>query len=192
MFGESDLLLSIHLALLFGFAAVTSLLMIVTIANRLRLRRVLTGWPAGRLFGFPVWPSVFLVLVLGLLAYSILSGHGVAPAIFAGYLVGGAFWFVSAYFSSFIIISDYGIILNSNQAGRAIAWGQIIDYFEFTRGKKRGYVFFFSDGECGRKRLELTVPDVRRREVREIVAAKLDARFEFDLQRTYGKKALEG
>lgn len=192
MFGESDPLMSIHLALLFGFAGVTSLLMIVTIVNRLRLRRVLTGWSAGRLFGIPAWPAVFIALVLFLLAYSILSGHGVAPGIFAGYLVGGAFWFVSAHLSSFIIITDYGIILNSNQAGRALAWGQVIDYFEFTRGKKRGYVFFFSDGECGRKRIELAVPEIRRREVREIIAAKLDARFDFELQQAFGKKALEG
>ncbi len=192
MFAASDVFLSLHLALLIGFVSVTSLLMLVTVTNRLRLRRVLVSWRAGRLFGLPVWPVLFLSVVLLFIGYALAMGHALDLSIFAGYLLGGLFWFASALLSATVVVSDYGVLQNVNHAARAIAWGQVVDYFEYARGKQKGYVFFYVDGSGGRRRLELPVPALHRQRFDAIVAAKLDARFDFSMQQTYGKKTLEG
>jgi hypothetical protein len=187
-----DLLVTVHLVLLLGFIGVTSLLMLVTVTNRLRLRRVLVSWRTGGMLGLPLWPVVFLAAVLFFLAFGALGGHGVSPTLLLGYLVGGSFWLVSSILSSTVIVSDYGLIRNVNCADRAVSWGQVVDYFEFSGGKKRGYVFFYADGSGTRRRLALQVPQAHRRRVQAILSGKLDTRFEFSAQQVFGKKALEG
>lgn len=189
---ESDLLITVHLLLLVGFVGITSLLLLVTVTNRLRLRRVLLSWPSGKFFGLPIWPVVFLAAVVFLFTYSIFSGHSFSPAVFAGYITGGVFWLISSFLSSTKVISEYGIILNTNCADRAIAWGQVVDYFRFSNENNSGYVFFYSDGNSGRQRLDLVVPPACAKRFQEIVSAKLDTRFDFAVQQAFGKKALEG
>jgi hypothetical protein len=183
---------TLHLILLLGFIGVTSLLLIVTVTNRFRLRRVLLTWRSRRYLGVPVGPTIFLGVVLGLLGASLLTDHALNAGLFLGYVVGGGFWFVAAWLSSTVIVSDYGLVLNSNCTDRAVAWGQIVDYFEFERASRRGYVFFFADGSGDRRRLELPVPIHLQKRFQKVVRSKVDARLEFSLQQVYGKQALEG
>lgn len=192
MFVRSDVFITLQLILLLGFIGVTSLLMLVTVTNRMRLRRVVRSWRTGRLFGFPLWPAAFLLLVLLFSLYAVAAEHVLHATTLAGYLVGGAFWMVAALLSCTVNVTEYGLILNVNRVDQAVAWGQVVDYFEFEREKGHAYVFFYLDGSGVRRRLELTVPATLVDSFRDIVSAKLDARFEFSAQQLYGKKALEG
>lgn len=188
---DADAFAILHVALLLGFLGVTSLLMLMTVTNRLRLRRVLLSWRTGRAFGLPLLPLGFILLILGLLGYALLTGRSLMPVMFTGYLVGGVFWFVSALLASTIVVSDYGLILNVNYAERVVAWGQVTDYFACDRDNACSFVFFYVNGSGARQRLELTVPPAQREAFKQVVGSKLDARFDFSVQQAYGKKALE-
>ena len=192
MFAVSDAFKLAHLVLLLGLIGAASLLLLVTVTNRLRLRRVLLSWRTGRLFGFPLWPSLFLAGMAGLTGYALGSGQLLDASLLAGYLAGGVCWFVAAWLTSSIVVTEYGFLRNVNCADQSVAWGQVVDYFEFATERRRGFVFFYMNGHGERCRLELPVPAGHYDAFREAVSRKLDARFEFAAQQAYGKKALEG
>ena len=125
----ANLIQTAHAVLVFGFIAVTTLLMLMTLANRHRITAVRFSWSTGRLAGLPVWPTVFLTIVFGLCISAIWLDHP-WQAVFLGYLMGGMFWFVSVMTAQTIVVTEYGIIRNVNQADQAVAWGAIVDYFE--------------------------------------------------------------
>ncbi len=188
----ADLFLSIHLVLLLGFIGVTSVLMLVTLTNRLRLRRVALTWRAGPWRGLPVWPVLFLLAILGLLLAAVTAGRPVDESIFLGYFLGGLFWLVSAVYSTSVVVTDYGVVTNVNYAEQAVAWGQIVDYFSFSSPGREGYVFIYVDAGGSRHRLELIVPPEQHKRFQAIMSSRLDARFEYTYQQLYGKEALEG
>jgi hypothetical protein len=188
----SDVFTVLHSVLLLGFISVTSLLLLMTIANRLRVDRVVVSWWSGRLCGLPLWPSVFIVTALFFFALSFITGRPIEPVVFGGYLTGGVFWFTSSLVSTATLVTKQGVVCNVNMAGQAVAWGQVVDYFERPHGKHARFVFFYLDGHGTRRRLEITVPAAHREVFVQVIRAKLDARFEFSMQQAYGKKALEG
>ena len=65
MSAVSDVMVILHLTLLFGLLGATSLLLLVTVMNRLRLRSIIMSWQAGRPFSLPAAPTVFITLLLG-------------------------------------------------------------------------------------------------------------------------------
>ncbi len=158
----------------------------------MRVRRVLVTWNTGMLGGLPLWPSAFIVLVSGLMFFTVLSGHRISLLIFLGYLIGGAFWFVATMLSSMVLVTEIGIVTNVNKTGRAIAWGQITDYFEVDVRKTAHCVFLYAEEGGKRMRLDLRIPQSRYARFRQIIRSKVDARMEFGFQQAYGKKALEG
>ena len=170
----------------------TALLVLITVVNRLRVQPVVASWHTGRLFGLPLWPVIFIVLVLGSMAYTLEAGHSISPGVFMGYLMGGSFWLIAMMLSSTLLVTEMGIVTNVNRAGQAVAWGQITDYFEIDSGKKTHCVFLYADENGRRRRLELHVPPRHHSRFRHIVRAKVDARMEFGVQQIFGKKALEG
>ena len=159
------------------FIGVTLLLLVVTLMNRLRVRRVLLSWHRGQLFGLPLWPSLFLVAVLAFCLCSALIRHVVPLELVAGYLLGGLFWFVAGVLSGSILVTEYGLVFHAKQAEQAVAWGQVVDYFKAS-GTRPRYVFFYRDPSGTRQRLELKVPRAREAVFGRIVEGKLDARFE--------------
>ena len=183
---------TLHIVLLIGFIGVTALLMLVTIANRLRVEGVLLAWRTGRLFGWPLWPSLFMGAVVLLMGYGLLFDTDVPIGVFVGYLLGGSFWFAAALLSTSIFVTEHGFIRNVSRAHEALTWAQVSDYFEVEQDEDRYYVFLVIDENNQRRRLELKVPLAQQVRFRQIVRAKLDARIEFGMQQTYGKKALEG
>ena len=197
MTAAPDLLATLHRVLLVGFLSVTLLLLLVTAVNRLRVAYPVLSWRPRQPSGALLWPTVFVGVVLALLALASLVGQPIRAEIFAGYLLGGACWFAAAWLSTSVVVTEHGIVRNINRTTETVAWGQVVDYFvragegEKEEGLAR-YVFFFMDGKSGRGRFELLVPVAEEKRFQRVVSAKLDARFEFSMRQAYGKKALEG
>jgi hypothetical protein len=110
----------------------------------------------------------------------------------AGYFVGGVFWFAASLLASSVLVTEQGLIYRANRAGHAVAWEQVVDYFKTTDTKTLCYVFFYLDTTDTRRRLAVRVPRSHYAPFAQIVAEKLDARFNLTAQQVYGKKALEG
>ena len=186
-------LATLHLIVQVGFISVTMLLLIVTVMNRMRVRHVRLRWRTGKLLGLPAWPAVFLAAVVLFYAGALALGQTLPLQMIAGYFVGGLFWFVAGLFSNAVLVTEHGVIYHPSRAGHAVAWEQVVDYFETkTASSKPCYVFFYLDPSETRSRLELMVPGSQRAAFSRIVAEKLDARFKLSAQQVYGKKALEG
>ena len=187
------LLATLHLIVQVGFVSVTMLLLIVTIMNRMRVRDVRLRWRTGKLLGLPAWPTVFLGAVVLFYIGTLALGQAVPLKMVAGYFVGGLFWMFAGLFSSSLLVTEYGVIYHPSRAGHAVAWEQVVDYFETTTASRQPcYVLFYLDTSDTRRRLELMVPRSQRAAFSQIVAEKLDARFALSAQQVYGKKALEG
>lgn len=182
---------TIHLILVSAFVAVTALLLGLTVTQRLRIRRVRMSWISARAKNVPVWPIVFIGVVAIFLVYAQNSFPSVEIPIYAGYLVGGVLWFVSALLASSSLVTDYGIIPELGRSGDAIAWGQIVDYFEVLDGKQFHFVFIYQDLLAERRRLEVTVPIVEVERFRMFLRSHLDSRMEIPEKHAVGRKALE-
>ena len=188
----SDILTTLHSVLLVGFLSVTLLLFLVTLINRMRVQHPILVWRPTGLSGLPLWPSVFVGTVLLLLVLACMVGQPVRPEVFAGYLLGGLFWFVASWLSCSVVVTEYGVVRNINRTADTMAWGQSVDYFFREESEQACYVFFFMDSKGRRQRFELWVPVTYQKRFQHVVKAKLDARFEFSMRQAYGKKALEG
>ncbi|MEM1269611.1 MAG: hypothetical protein AAF752_01575 [Bacteroidota bacterium] len=195
-----DALQTLHHLVLALFVGTTALLFVTTLINRLRIRRVQQSWCAGRLFGLPLLPTLFLLLVTPLFLYAWLADTApqfLSAGLLAGYLIGGAFWYAAAVLFNSVLVTDFGIIRNVNRLGEAVAWGQVIDYAsapksasEDVRRCTQLYVLIFDDRTKRRNRLELRVPASQHDRFHELVQSKLDARFDFALEQAYGGGSL--
>ena len=174
-----------------AFVAVTALLLGLTVVQRLRIRRVRMSWRSGRAKNVPVWPVLFIGMVAVFLVYAQNTFPSVQIPIYAGYLLGGVIWFVSALLSSTSLVTDYGIIPELGKSGDAIAWGQIVDYFEAEELKQIHFVFIYLDFLGERRRLEVTVPSVEVDRFRSFLRVNLDTRMDISEKHTVGHKALE-
>ncbi len=188
----ADVLTTLHQILQFGFIGVTFLLMLVTLVNRLRVRDVVLTWHTGSFYGLPVWPLLFLTAVFGFLVAALLTNQSIAPGLFIGYLLGGICWFMAGWLSAAVLVTERGVLRDPNRVEEAIAWEQIVDYFETGEGRNHQFVFFYLDQTDQRCRLELSVPPGRRQQFQHLVTRKLDTRYNLPMRQVYGKKALEG
>ncbi|HET6567308.1 MAG TPA: hypothetical protein VFG50_05030 [Rhodothermales bacterium] len=191
MVAASDVLIVIHFTLLVGLLSVTTLLLMVTVTNRLRARKALMAWQASRLFGVPVWPSIYLVLLGAGLIYAASTGRPLHVALEAGYVTAGAFWLVSSWLAKTVVVTEEGIVTDLSCAEHSMSWSRVSDFFEFEQSDRQGYVFFHTDARGVRRRLNLSVPRSCQKGFREIVASKLDARFDVTSPQIQGKTALE-
>lgn len=187
----ADLIALLHTALLTAFVVVTALLMLVTVANRLRLRNVRLSWRGEGSFAFPIAPTLFITAVLACLAYAALSEAALSPLLFAGYLLGGVFWFVSGLFTAAFTVTDCGLVRNGRRVSHAIGWGQIVDYFEQPHEGRHRFVFFYLDRAGHRRRFEVDVPTGRYEAFQGLVAERLETRFDPMVEERVGNKALE-
>lgn len=189
---SANLLTTLHFILQFGFIGVTLLLLLVTIVNRMRVQHVLLSWRKGPLGGLPVWPAAFLGSVIIFLALAFFAEQPVPLSIFGGYLTGGVLWMLAGWLSATVLVSDYGLVCDPNRSDQAVAWDQVVDYFECTTRNKQRYVFFYLDATDCRRRLDFVVPPAHRDVFGQIIQDRVDARFDLTMQRVYGKKELEG
>jgi len=187
----SELFVSVHFLLLWAFIGTTSMLALLTVVNRLRIRDVLVWWPRGRLKGLPLWPTLFLLAILGLWVQGMLRDQLPYTTFLAGYAFGGLFWFIADAVKSTLLVTPHGLVLNVNRSEECVAWGQIVDYFEFEHGRNLGLVFFYLDGCGSRRRLELRIPEARRDHFDAIARERLAGRFRYESQELAGRQAME-
>lgn len=187
----SPLLPVLHHVLLATFVGAASVYMLTTLLSHLRIRCMLMAWRRGRLSGFPVGPAAVTAVATAGLLYAWSTGLPVRASALVGYPAGGLFWCVATYLSRSVVVTQYGIIPDVNGLESAVAWGQIVDYFETKEAPGCRYVFFYTDDSAHRRRLEVVVPATRAEAFQEVVDAKLDARFAFSTRRADDKKTLE-
>lgn len=169
---------SLFVLLLALFTMGATFLAVYTVANALRIRNIRISWKSGKLWGNPLFSTLFLgflgVVVVVVYSYQVEQYY----SIIGCYVWMGICWFTSSYFTSKSYITDHGIVKNINDPSQTIAWHQINDYVEKPATKGSDYVFIYgeNDMERGRKRLirlELFVPDRRTLKFDKIVALKI-------------------
>ncbi len=164
------------------FTIASTLLAGYSVQNKLRLRKVRLSWRAGRLKGYPLFATLFLILISALSLTVYLIGDSSRYATFICYLWVGCMWFVSSYLASKHYITDYGIVKNINEPSQTIPWFQILDQVVKEEPKGAEYTFSYSELDKslveGFKSLKIFVPDSKRESFEKIVSLKLKNRFE--------------
>lgn len=164
------------------FTIASTLLAGYSLQNKWRLRKVRMSWRAGKLKGYPLFATFFLILisVLSLVVFS-RDDASLHPQ-FMAYMWIGSMWFISSYLASKYYITDYGIVKNINEPSQTIPWFQILDYVEHP--KKNGVEYLFNYSEIdksfveGFNQLKLFVPESRYNAVKKIVSLKLENKFD--------------
>ena len=75
---------TLHIILVFSFVGVTGVLLGMTILQRIRIRGIRMTWISARLGSLPVWPTLFMGLVVVFMLYSSNNVAPVAGEVFAG------------------------------------------------------------------------------------------------------------
>ncbi len=137
------------------------------------------AWHAGSWQTIPVWPTVFMGLIIVFLVYAQNTVPPISMGVFAGYFVGGIAWFVAIAMSSSVVITEYGLIPQAGRTSDAVGWGQISDYFEVQDGKRIHFTFLYQDFVGQRKRLDLLIPEPVADRFRALVRSKLDVAMNY-------------
>jgi hypothetical protein len=171
----------LHLVTLAFFTLGMTLLMLVTLSNALRLRNVEMSWKSGKLFGYPLFSTLFLLFTASLSAMAYAYDTGTAAVTLLCYNWIGVSWFVSSYLMSKRYVTDHGIVKNINDPSQTVAWSRIMDYMERNSGDNQTFVFFYPDylpdEQTRNVRLELDVPANHRTAFARILQKKLGRRF---------------
>ncbi len=172
---------TVHLVILALVTLATTMIMMVTASNALRLRHVEISWRSGKILGFPLFSTIFLVvtITLSVLVYAQQLYHLTIPMFCYNWV--GATWFVTSYLMSKRYVTDNGIVKNINDPSQTVAWNRILDYVERNDGKKLKYIFFYPEQVSGGRtqciRLELDIPKDKRPAFTQIMRKKLGRRF---------------
>lgn len=170
---------SLFVLLLALFTIGATLLAAYSIANAWRLRNIRLSWKCGKLFGYPLFSTLFLTFNIGVGFYVWNSGLEQFQIILGSYMWMGISWFLASYFSTKVYVTDHGIVKNVNDPSQTIAWHQIRDYVEKPTEKGSEYIFIYDQYgkvESGRKnliRLELLVPDEKCAKFDKLVSLKI-------------------
>lgn len=177
-----EVLLLIFEGILVIFTIASTVLAGYSVLNKYRLRNVRLKWRAGKFRGYPLFATVFMVLMTILGVTGFLAGDVSRFPVFAGYLWISCMWFIASYLASKHYITDYGIVKNINEPAQTIPWYQILDYLE--RQQKGGSEFTFkytSDDKRVPRRygqIRLFVPQQKLSEFKRVVQLKLKIRVE--------------
>ena len=164
--------------LLVVFTLASTLMAGYSLSNKFRLRGVRLHWRAGKLMGYPLFATVFLVLIgiLSIVSVFILQDRLHTP-VFLGYFWMGSMWFVSSYLSSKHYITDHGIVKNINDPAQTIPWYHIIDYVEHSTEKGIRYMFSYTQANSHKQeqfnQLRIEVPHSQTPAFNKIIALKL-------------------
>ncbi len=170
---------SLFVLLLALFTLGATILASYTFANVIRLRNVRTSWKSGRLYGYPLFSTLFLcssAVIAAMVFYMQLEHYF---AIMGCYTWMGVTWFLSSYFTSKSYITDHGIVKNINDPSQTIAWHQITDYVEKPASRGSEFVFIYQSFPVDEIldsrliRLELFVPDRKIEKFNKIVSLKI-------------------
>lgn len=170
---------SFFVLLLALFTLAATFLALYSIGNAIRLRNVRMSWNSGKLGGYPLFSTLFVLsaLIIVALSYSYQIEH--YYAIFGCYAWMGITWWVSSHLAAKTYITDHGIVKNINDPSQTIAWHQICDYVEKPKSRGSDYLFMYQNGDREDEtdrlvtRLDLFVPDRKVPKFEKIVALKV-------------------
>ncbi len=174
---------TLQLILLAFFTIATTLLAMVTLTNMVRLRNVRQVWRSGKLFGFPLFATIFLGFSVAMTTMVWMNGLEQHITAMLCYIWIGLNWFVASHLMTKRYITDNGIVKNINDPSQTVAWHQIRDYVEHRPGKGSHFTFFYSqpgalqDERPETIRLELPVPEDEVDEFKRVLSRKLGRRF---------------
>ncbi len=181
----SQLLIHFFTGLLVVFCIASTLMATYSVLNKYRLRGVRLHWRAGKLKGYPLFASLFLLLigVLSLFAILVFKDQTHTP-FFMAYLWMGSMWFISSYLSSKHYITDHGIVKNINDPAQTIPWYLIMDYVEHSNEQGSNYMFSYVHpkgvGHEAFNQLRLQVPTSQTQAFKKIIALKLQLKLDND------------
>ncbi len=174
----NEFLVHFFSGLLVVFSFASTLMAVYSLSNKFRLRGVRLHWQAGKLMGYPLFATVFLLLIglLSITSVFILQDSLHSP-IFFGYFWMGTMWFISSYLSSKHYITDHGIVKNINDPAQTIPWYHIVDYVEHPTDKGILYMFSYSQPNSHEQehfnQLRIEVPHSFTSKFNRIISLKL-------------------
>ena len=164
------------------FTVASTLLAGYSIQNKFRLRNVRINWRAGKMGGYPLFATVFLMFIAVLGAVVFWKGDTANFGYFVAYIWIGMMWFMASYLASKHYITDHGIVKNINEPAQTIPWFQILDFVEKEAHDGMEYTFTYSEMDKtllqGYKQLRLKVPYSRQKAFEKVVSLKLKSRME--------------
>lgn len=179
----NEFLVHFFSGLLVVFSLASTLMAGYSLSNKFRLRGVRLHWRAGKLMGYPLFATVFLVLI-GLLSMVSIFIHQdtLHYPIFLGYFWMGSMWFVSSYLSSKHYITDHGIVKNINDPAQTIPWYHIVDYVEYSTSKGIQYMFSYAQTNTQEQehfnQLRIEVPHSHTLAFNKIISVKLHLKLD--------------
>ncbi len=190
------LIMLFHLLVVFFLLGTTGVYMLVSLVNRLRIRRVQISWHRPWQSHSFVLALLYLVLQSVLAVYLWSVHSALYPWVTGAYVISGLFWLLGAYMNSETLITEYAVIPRVGQLEKAVGWRQMVDYVVRFGRKVRGrkydhYTFFYLTSYGQRERMDLLVPISRRKPFYNLVQRKLDARFNVVLKQIYGQRQLD-
>lgn len=151
------------------------------LTNVIRLRNVRLTWKGGKMWGYPLFSTLFMLsalLVGGIALYRGSIEEIVASGLYTWL---GFCWFTTSFFATKRFITDHGIVKNVNEPSQTVAWHQIRDFVEREADCHSSYIFIYtidsSDAPQDLVRLELDVPNRRKEAFKKLVSHKLGNRI---------------
>ncbi len=189
---------TVFVFLLALFTLASTFLAVYSIANTVRLKNIRMSWKRGKLGGYPVFSTSFLLV--SVLLTAVVFGNGLNHY----YIVSGCYvwisacWFTSSYLASLCFISDYGIVKNINDPSQTVAWHQVTDLVEKQDKNGTSMVFIYQKPNKSPGfqipelvRLELFVPDEKESTFQKILTYKLGSTIENVTGKSIDVKAFE-
>ena len=166
------------------FTLTSTLIMLMTLVNVIRLKNIRLTWKGGKFSGYPLFSTLFLVFIIGVSIVGFDETDIASFKLMASYFVLGCTWFCTSYFMSKRYITDHGIVKNINDTSQTVAWHQVRDFMEYEREGKTIFVFFYmvnhtTSDKRATVRLDVTIPYNKLRSFRRIVTYKLGRRFDY-------------
>jgi hypothetical protein len=155
---------------------------VATFLNAVRLRNIRMSWKAGKLKGYPLFATIFLMVTIFMTGIAAFQNSTAELAAASFYMVLALAWFTTSYLTSKRFITDYGIVKNVNEPSQTIAWHQIRDFVEHESEEGIRFTFIYSS-EPGTDRfkhivqLELVVPFRNIYNFRKLISHKLGRRI---------------
>lgn len=175
--------LQLLMLVMLAFATVAfSLMAVVTVSNAWRLRNPVIAWRAGKMFGFPLFASIFLSFTIVASVILMESGHRNIVPMMLCYNWIGIMWWLTSYQLSKRYITDHGIVKNVNDPSQTVSWSNINDYIEtdIRGGTLFVFMYLLDDHEVHFRRmirLELFVPAEHIGAFKKLLDYKLRRRF---------------
>lgn len=165
-----------------AFTLGSAVLATAALLNVIRLRNVRLSWKSGKLLGYPLFSTLFLIstVLVGAIAMYRGSLEEIIAAVLYGWL--GFCWFTTSYFASKRFITDNGIVKNVNEPSQTVAWYQIRDFVEKEHENYTNYIFIYGTNDAEEKprdliRLELNVPNKEKESFEKLISHKLGRRI---------------